>query len=135
VPILYPLRIEGQMRIFATKKFYAWAAGHDLSDDKLRNAVQEIQDGIVDANLGGSLYKKRVATKGRGKSGSVRTLLAYSAGLRTFFLYAFEKGDRANITQKEKTAMQIVGKDFLEMSDTELGKRIKDKSIKEIKEQ
>lgn len=123
------------MRIFATKKFYAWAASHDLSDDKLHKAVQEIQEGIVDANLGGSLYKKRVATKGRGKSGSVRTLLAYSAGLRTFFLYAFEKGDKANITQKEKTAMQIVGKDFLEMSDTELGKRIKDKSIKEIKEQ
>lgn len=123
------------MRIFATKKFYAWAASHDLSEDKLRNAVKEIQDGIVDANLGGSLYKKRVATKGRGKSGSVRTLLAYSAGQRTFFLYAFEKGDRANITQKEKTAMQIVGKVLLDMSDAELSKRIKDKSIKELKEQ
>ena len=123
------------MRIFATKKFYAWAADHDLSDDKLRNAVKEIQDGIVDANLGGSLYKKRVATRGRGKSCSVRTLLAYSAGQRTFFLYAFEKGDRANVTHKEKTAMQIVGKEFLEMSDAELSKRIKSRTIREIKEQ
>lgn len=123
------------MRIFATKKFYAWAADHDLSDDKLRNAVKEIQDGKVDANLGGSLYKKRVATKGRGKSGSVRTLLAYSAGQKTFFLYAFEKGDRANITQKEKMAMQIVGKEFLEMDDAQLNMRLKSKAIKEIKEQ
>jgi hypothetical protein len=56
--LLYPLRIEGQMRIFATKQFYAWAGDHDLSDDKLWDAVEEIQDGKVEANLGGSLYKK-----------------------------------------------------------------------------
>lgn len=62
------------MRIFAIKLFYKWAQGNELTDNLLCDAVDEIERGNVDANIGGNLYKKRIATKGRGKSGSVRTL-------------------------------------------------------------
>jgi hypothetical protein len=62
-------------------------------------------------------------------------LLAYSVGYRTFYLYGFEKGDRDNITQKEKKMLRILGESLLQMDDTELSKRLKSRAIKEIKEQ
>jgi hypothetical protein len=120
------------MRIFAIKRFHKWAKSNDLSDDLLRAAVIEIDKGIVDANLGGNLYKKRIATKGRGKSGSVRTLLAYSAHKRTFFLYAFEKSGRDNVTNKEKVALQVLGKSYLDLSEAELIPRLRTGAIIEI---
>lgn len=110
------------MRIFAIKRFNVWAEKHSLTHELLQNAVSEIERGLVDANLGSNLYKKRVATKGRGKSGSVRTILAYSKGQRTFFLYAFEKSDRDNMTRKEKESLQELGK-LLLMAD---GHKIRD---------
>lgn len=122
------------MRIFKIKRFHAWAESHGLTDALLRNAVDEIERGIVDANLGRFLYKKRVATKGRGKSGSVRTLLAFSSHKRTIFMYGFEKSDRSNITVKEKLALQELGKYYLSLTDEELKSRLKSRAIIEVKE-
>ncbi len=120
------------MRTFKLKRFSAWAKKHDLTDDLLQQAVKEIATGKVDANLGNNLYKKRIATRGRGKSGSVRTLLTYSANNRTFFLYAFEKNQQANITQKETVALQELGKFYLRLNDTGLAVRLKNRAIIEI---
>ena len=64
------------MRIFKNKAFNKWADKEGLSDGALRIAVDEMECGLIDADLGGHLMKKRVAVGGRGKSGGVRTLLA-----------------------------------------------------------
>ena len=120
------------MRIFAIKAFHKWAQNSDLTDGLLRDAVNEVERGIVDANLGGNLYKKRIATKGRGKSGSVRTLLVYAAGKRTFFIFGFEKAAQANISQKEEKALKILGKEYLKFDDDKLTALLKEKAIFEI---
>lgn len=65
------------MQIFKTKWFAHWANKEGLSSQALCAAVTEISQGLVDANLGGHIVKKRVALGGRGKSGGVRTLLAF----------------------------------------------------------
>ncbi len=39
--------------------------------------VEEMVKGLIDADLGGHVYKKRIALPGKGKSGSVRTLLRF----------------------------------------------------------
>jgi hypothetical protein len=122
------------LRIFAIKPFRKWAQNNDLTDDLLRDAVNEVEKGIVDANLGGNLYKKLIATKGRGKSGSVRTLLVYAADKRTFFMFGFEKADQANISQKEEKALKILGKEYLKFTDAKLATLLKEKVIIEITE-
>lgn len=122
------------MRIFAIKPFHRWAQNSDLTGNLLRNAVNEVEKGIVDANLGGNLYKKRIATKGRGKSGSVRTLLVHAAGERTFFMFGFEKTDQANISQKEEKALKVLGKEYLKFDDAKLTTLLKEKAIFEITE-
>ena len=57
------------MRVFKNKAFTKWAAKEGVTDDALRTAVEEMARGLIDADLGGQVFKKRVATGGRGKSG------------------------------------------------------------------
>lgn len=120
------------MRVFVLKQFRNWSQKHSITSNLLLKAVDEIDRGIIDANLGGNLYKKRIATKDRGKSGSVRTLLAYSANHRTVFMYAFEKGERDNVSQKEKSSLKLLGKYYLNLSDSELTSLLKRKVVFEI---
>lgn len=79
------------MRIFKYQVFRQWAKSESLDDNSLKNAVIEIEKGMFAINLGGGLYKKRIARKGRGKSGGYRTILAYKHHKRTIFMYGFAK--------------------------------------------
>ncbi len=46
---------------FKTRHFSRWAAKVGLSNAVLKDAVSEMQAGLIDADLGGGLVKKRVA--------------------------------------------------------------------------
>jgi len=120
------------MRIFKNKAFNKWAAKEGLSDDALRVAVAEIERGLIDANLGGHVFKKRVAIDGRGKSDGVRTLLAYRVGDKTFFVYGFAKNARANISSDELKALKKLAKELLVYSDPMLTTLIKKKVLIEV---
>jgi len=110
--------------ILKRRNFARWQAGEDLPDAALCKAVREMERGLVDADLGGFLYKKRVARPGSGKSGGYRTLLSAKVGSRYVFLHGFAKSDRANITPDEKKALQFAGKAFLELSADALSKAL-----------
>lgn len=123
------------MRIFVIKAFKKWSQGAGITDELLRNAVSEIEQGLIDANLGGHIIKKRIATKNRGKSGSVRTILAFSRKERTIFMLGFEKNERANISINERKALQLLGKSYLDFTDEELNSRLKSRAISEIRKE
>lgn len=112
------------MKFFKRKDFARWQASEKLSDAALCKAVDEMENGLIDADLGGHLYKKRVARPGSGKRGGYRTLLSARVGSRYVFLHGFSKSDKANITQDEKTALQYAGMVFLELSDKALVKAL-----------
>ncbi|KXS55495.1 MAG: hypothetical protein AWU57_164 [Marinobacter sp. T13-3] len=112
------------MTVFKRKDFARWQVSEKLSDAALCKAVREMESGLIDADLGGHLYKKRVARPGAGKSGGYRTLLSARVGHRYIFLHGFPKSDKANITRDEKKALQYAGKVFLELSGTALVKAL-----------
>lgn len=62
--------------VFKTRTFARWSRKAGLPDRTLCAAVAEIAAGLVDADLGGNVYKKRVPVPGRGKSGGARVLVA-----------------------------------------------------------
>ncbi len=62
---------------YSIQDFHKRAASVALTDKSLRSAMDEVQQGLVDASLGGDIYKKRIAVGNRGKSGTVRTIIAY----------------------------------------------------------
>lgn len=113
------------MRVFKNKVFNKWAAKEGLGDDVLLAAVDEMGRGLVDADLGGHVVKKRVALAGRGKSGGVRTLLAYKVGNKAFFVYGFAKNVRANIKDEELKALKRYARELLSYSDKLLTEAIK----------
>ena len=82
--------------IYKTRNFTRWARKIGLNDSLLGTAVLEIQKGLLEADLGGGIVKKRIALPGREKRGSTRTLLATNRDDRWFFVFGFEKNERAN---------------------------------------
>jgi hypothetical protein len=113
------------MQAYKTKLFSRWAIKEGLSDEALLDALEEIEQGLVDANLGGHVYKKRVAIQGRGKSGGVRTLLAYKVANKAFFIYGFAKNARSNIEDKELKALKLYASTLLQYNDGELKQAVK----------
>lgn len=79
------------MRILKCRTFYEWARDEKISDICLRQAVFELTNGLYGANLGGGLYKLRVARKGQGKRGGYRTIIAFRLNDRAVFMYGFAK--------------------------------------------
>jgi hypothetical protein len=55
------------MQAFKTRAFVNWADGEGLGDEALGAAVAEMEQGLIDARLGGQVVKKRAALPGRGK--------------------------------------------------------------------
>ena len=48
-------------RTFKTKSFAKWMRKTELKDQDLLIAVTEMEAGLIDADLGGNVFKKRVA--------------------------------------------------------------------------
>ena len=106
--------------VLKTRAFSRLAAKAGISDDALCQAVLEMQTGLVDANLGGDVYKKRVSVGNRGKRGGSRTIIATNFGDRWFFLYCFLKKDRENISAKEEMALKITARSLLLFTDEQI---------------
>mgnify|MGYP003384872244 FL=1 len=121
------------MRVFKNKAVSKWAAKEGLTDKALLEAVGEMERGLIDADLGGHVVKKRVALAGRGKSGGARTLLAYKVGNKAFFVYGFAKNARASIKDDELKALKLYAQELLGYSDKALTKAIKYGVLIEVK--
>ena len=85
-------------RVFRTRTFTRWMRKTGLTDEALSDAVDEMARGLVDADLGGHVVKKRVALPGKGKSGGART----------------------NIDKDELKALQEVAQELLGFNDQQL---------------
>ena len=48
-----------------------------------------MEQGLIDADLGGGVVKKRIALPGKGKSGGSRTIVANRKNSHWFFVYGF----------------------------------------------
>ena len=120
------------MRAFKTRTFQRWAGKAGVTDAALLDAVAQMERGLIDADLGGNLYKQRVALPGRGKSGSTRTIIATRFAGVLFFLYGFEKNDRDNITAKELALYQRLARELLEMNDARISAALSAQVLMEV---
>jgi hypothetical protein len=113
------------MDVFKRRAFARWQMLEALPDAALCKAVEEMESGLIDAQLGGLLYKKRIARAGRGKRGGYRTLLSARIGGRYVFLLGFPKNDKADITQDEQKVLQYEGRLLLELAPENLRKAMR----------
>jgi len=108
--------------VFVQKQFDRWAADSGLTETVLMQAAIEAIAGQVDGDLGGFLYKKRIARAGGGKSGGFRTILCFRKANsdRIFFLHGFPKNDKGNISMREEKNLKLVAKFLVDVSDAQL---------------
>ena len=118
--------------VFKTRHFSRWMRKTELSDRVLCVAVSEMEKGLIDADLGGSVIKKRVPLPGRGKSASTRILVATNKGDRWFFVFGFEKNERSNVTEAELESLREIAKQLLVRTSKELDEAVGDGSLQEI---
>ena len=114
------VQVDDMKHIWKTRTFSRSMRKIQLKDPALIAAIEEMARGLVDADLGGNIYKKRIALPGRGKSGSTRTIIATNRDDRWSFLYGFEKNERDNITKDELDYLQDAAQVFLGYSDADL---------------
>jgi hypothetical protein len=93
-----------------------------------------MNSGLVDAMLGGNVYKKRVAKPGQGKSGSYRTILAFKLKDKAFFMYGFSKNQRANISSKELVVLKRLASELLGYSELQLNKAVEKGELIEVED-
>ena len=60
------------------KGFARWASKEGISDSVLRDAVEEMEKGLIEAQLGGGVCKKRIPVLSRGKRGGARASCLFS---------------------------------------------------------
>ena len=118
--------------ICKTRHFTRWAKKTGISDSLLAKAVLEVHRGLLDADLGGGILKKRIALPGKGKRGSARTLLATNRQDRWFFIFGFEKNERENISVNELATLKKLAKDLLALTAVQLTVAIEEGSLVEV---
>ncbi|CAH1205892.1 conserved hypothetical protein [Candidatus Nitrotoga sp. BS] len=119
-------------RVFKTRHFSRWMRKTELTDNALSNAVEEMVKGLIDADLGGDVVKKRIGLAGRGKRGGARTLVAINKGNRWFFVFGFEKNERANIADDELEALRDIAEQLLARTGRQLDEAIEAGALQEI---
>jgi hypothetical protein len=84
-----------------------------MADERLCEAIERAESGLIDADLGGGLIKQRVARPGQGRSGGYRTVVAYRRLGRAAFVYGFAKSERDNIGPDDLAALKKLAAAYL----------------------
>lgn len=112
------------MAVLMTKAFARFARKAGLSGTKLAEAAVEVAAGKFDADLGGNVYKQRIARTGKGKSGGFRTIILFKAGGHSFFAHGFAKNDKANVSERELQALKKLAELVLGLADAEIDRAV-----------
>jgi hypothetical protein len=120
------------MRIFKYKTFEKWAKKQGMSNADLKKAITEIQKGLIDANLGGDVYKKRIGLHGKGKRSSHRTIILMKIQDKAIFAHGFAKGEKGNITKNELEGFKVMANAFLSLNDEQINILIDKQNLIEV---
>jgi hypothetical protein len=121
------------VRIFKDPWFARFASKEGIQDSDLKEIVNTVLNtGQADANLGGGVYKVRVARPGEGKSGGYRVIVFYRLKERTVFHSGFAKSALGNINRRALDFMKKQAKLFFALSDEQIDMQVANGTLLEI---
>lgn len=120
------------MRIFKTLWFHRFCRRENITDQSLLHVTAELEQGLINANLGGGVYKQRLNRQHEGKSGGFRLLICYRENDKAFFTYGFSKSERENIAQTELEDLKKLAHILLSMPDREIENKLEAGAFLEI---
>src|SRR5690554_386866 len=106
------------IRVFKTRTFTRSMKKAGLTDAALCAAVEEMGQGLVDADLGGNVVKKRVALPGQGKRVGARTIVATRMAGRWFCLFEEVTKELPGFDDRQLTIALAAG-EIVEICDSD----------------
>ena len=120
------------MRVFKNTWFTRFAAKEGITDGELKDMVNQLEVGQAAADMGGGVFKVRVARQGAGKAGGYRVIVFFKSGERMFYHYGFTKSTRDNVSQKELKILKNRAKESFSLTDKQIERRIANGTLQEI---
>ena len=115
------------------KSIHQYMRKVNCSDADLAHAIREMSAGLIDADLGGNLFKKRIPLSGKGKSGSLRTIIATRKADRWIVVAMWSKSDMSNISQSELKQYKMMAKYLLGTPDKIIDEYLEEGDLIRIK--
>lgn len=115
-----------------TKQFSKWVSNQSMNPGELKTALEDVRQGLCEANLGGHLYKKRIPFKGHGKRGSGRTIVCFKKGQIAIFIHGFAKNETDNLSSKELKAFKAFAKILTGLTPDQISIALKNGDFKEV---
>ncbi|MBB4285670.1 type II toxin-antitoxin system RelE/ParE family toxin [Roseospira goensis] len=122
------------MRILAVPAFARCLKSLDFSAADVRAAIEDMNNGLVHANLGSGLFKQRVARPGTGKRGGHRIVLAFRAHDRAILLYGFPKAKRATLSKDETAALKKLAAKLLAYDASQIARALQSGALVKLVE-
>jgi hypothetical protein len=122
------------MHVFKSKWFARFAKREQIADATLREAIARAELGLIDADLGGGLIKRRVARQGKGRSGGYRVIVAYQAKGHAIFLFGFAKNEQENIAADQLAVARDIAKKLLGVDDAHIAHSIEVGELQEVQD-
>ena len=121
-----------EVRIFKNAWFQRFSRREKINDESLKKAISQMQQGLIDADLGGNVFKQRIARPGQGKSRGYRTIIFFKEGERAFFVYGFAKSERKNVDDAEIAVFKKAAKELLSLSDDQIRQLVENGALTEV---
>lgn len=116
-----------------TREFAKWADKNHVAQADLAASLDEIEQGLVDAQLGAYLVKKRIRLQGRGKRGGARAILCCKHGDRAVFLHGFAKNEKSDLSPKELAAFRRLAELLVALEAAQIEKALAQGIFMEVK--
>ena len=125
------------MRVFVVPQVSRLMRKERLPDAILCCAARDVVAGVFgagEADLGGGLFKKRLARPGSGKRGGYRVIIAYRPPTteRVLLAYAFAKNAAATLTQQGQEALTKAAAAFVAADDQHISALLASDDVREI---
>jgi hypothetical protein len=120
-------------RSFKTKGFARFANREGLPGRVLCRAVEAMERGLIDADLGGGVIKQRLARPGQGKSSGYRAIVVFRRRGCVVFVFGYAKSARRGIDARELAAFRLLAKQVLAMSANEIDRAVEAGALEEVR--
>jgi hypothetical protein len=109
--------------VYKTKAFERLVRKGDIEEEAIERAVDEILASNHGA-IGHKLYKKRIASRLRGKRGSYRAIVYYKVDTRVIFLHLYAKNEKDTLSHNEMTGFIFVSRDFDRLNENDINRLV-----------
>jgi len=119
-------------RIFSIPTFDKFARKSRIDDERLIDAVDRADRGLVYADLGEGVIKQAVARPSESALKGFRTIVGFKAHARAFFFFGFAKNESDNITPNALKEFRAIMAALMSLTDAEMAVLVVEKELREI---